>query len=418
MKSAPIPPDESTRLEALRQLDILDTEFEPAYDAIVELASVLCDTPVANFTLIDRDRQWNKASKGMGRETSRDVAFCAHTILSEEPLVVENATIDPRFSENPLVIGDPYIRFYAGERLTTPSGHAVGSLCVIDTKPRTLTEAQRNGLRALARQASALLELRLRSIQLRKEVEERRAAEAAAEDARARAEDASRAKSEFLARMSHELRTPLNSVIGFANVLGKNKKQRLDSTELDYVERIERNGRHLLSIVNDLLDLAKVNAGKMSVELERVDLATMVRETVSELEGQILDKPVKLSVDIPSNMLPLLTDRAKLKQSLINLAGNAIKFTDDGVVTIRVTSDELTNRPTIIEVCDEAGGIPPDKLPKIFDAFEQADSTNARAHDGTGLGLAITKAFVELLGYRLELDSEFGKGTTARIFLE
>lgn len=418
MKVAPLPPNEESRLEALRQLEILDTEFEPAYDALVELASILCDTPVANFTLVDRDRQWMKASRGMSGETPRDIAFCAHTILSDEPLVIENATLDARFADNPLVTGDPHIRFYAGERLTTPDGHPVGSLCVIDTKPRNLTGEQRRGLRALARQASALLELRLRSIQLRNEVEERRAAENAAEEARARAEEASRAKSDFLARMSHELRTPLNSVIGFAHVLGKNKKSKLDGKDLDYVGRIERNGRHLLGIVNDLLDLAKINAGKMNVELEQVDLTKLIHETVSELEGQILDRPVTLDVELPDTLTPFLTDRAKLKQSLINLAGNAIKFTDEGVVVIRVHRDATSCRPTMIEVCDEAGGIHPEKLANIFDAFEQGESGNSRTHGGTGLGLAITKAFAELLGYRLELESEFGKGTKARLWLD
>lgn len=414
---APLPADERDRLKALQDLDILDSDFEPAYDSIVELASLICDTPISNFTLIDRDRQWNKASKGMGRETSRDVAFCAHTILADVPLVVENTLDDDRFMDNPLVTGDPRIRFYAGQRLTSPSGHAVGSLCVIDVKPRTLTSKQLDGLQALARQASYLLELRVRSRQLQTEVLERTAAEFSAHEARARAEEASRSKSRFLAHMSHELRTPLNSVIGFSRVLGKNNKGALDQKDLDYVERIERNGRHLLGIINDLLDLAKIDAGKMSVDLTEVDLTALVMETVSELEGQVLGKPVTLRRELPSILVPVRTDRGKLKQILINLAGNAIKFTQKGSVTVGVIADRETNKPVTIEIADTGAGIAADKVDHVFAEFEQAGETGTRPQGGTGLGLSITKAFSELLGYRLELKSELGVGTTVRIHL-
>lgn len=415
--SAPIPADEEERLAALVQLDILDTDFEPAYDAIVELASVICETPISNFTLVDRNRQWHKASKGMSGENPRDVAFCAHTILADFPLIVEDAAHDERFANNPLVAGDPHIRFYAGQRVTSPDGHAVGSLCVIDTKPRTLTEEQVRGLQALARQASCLLELRFRSRQLQTEVTERTAAERAAQIARERAEEANLAKTRFLTRMSHELRTPLNSIIGFSRVLMKNKKGSLAERDIEYLDRIERNGRHLLRIINDLLDIAKVNSGKMSVDLSQISLAELVEETVRELEGQVLGKPVVLLTDLPPKLGAFQSDRGKLKQMLINLAGNAIKFTREGSITIRVLADADSGTPTVIEIADTGEGIPANKTESVFGEFEQVDDSAKRVHGGTGLGLAITKAFAELLGYKLELESELGVGTTVRIRL-
>ncbi len=158
---APLPPDEPERLEELRQLRILDTIAEAEYDDLVYLASHICATPIALVSLIDQDRQFFKARVGLeATETPRDLAFCAHAILRPELLVVEDATADERFADNPLVTSDPNIRFYAGTPLITKAGHSMGTLCVIDRVPRTLDESQRKSLRALGRQVEALLSLR------------------------------------------------------------------------------------------------------------------------------------------------------------------------------------------------------------------------------------------------------------------
>jgi PAS domain S-box-containing protein len=170
---AAVPADEEARLEALRELEILDTPPEREFDDLVQIASQICGTPISMISLIDRDRQFFKAKVGVeARETSRDVAFCAHAILQRGLFVVADATKDPRFATNPLVTLDPKIRFYAGAPLRTPDGHALGTICVIDRTPRQLTEEQENSLRALSRQVEAQLELRRRLIQERKEASE------------------------------------------------------------------------------------------------------------------------------------------------------------------------------------------------------------------------------------------------------
>ena len=181
---APLPADEAERIEELRQYRILDTEPEVGYDDLILLASKICDTPIALMSLVDTQRQYFKSRIGLdATETPRNVAFCAHAILHKELMVVPDALQDRRFAENPLVTSDPHIRFYAGAPLITPKGHAMGTLCVIDRVPRTLSESQQEALQALGRQVVALLQLRM---------------------AKEQAERASEAKSELLASLRAE----------------------------------------------------------------------------------------------------------------------------------------------------------------------------------------------------------------------
>jgi PAS domain S-box-containing protein len=235
--------------------------------------------------------------------------------------------------------------------------------------------------------------------------------------ARDAAEAASRAKSDFLARMSHELRTPLNSIIGFANVLLKNKHGDLSDANLSYLGRIAANGRHLLGLINDILDLSKIEAGRMTLELGSVRLDTLVSETASECEGQIRDRPVVLRTELPATVNPALTDEGRLKQVLINLIGNALKFTDRGEVVVRLETDSAGD-PARLSVRDTGIGIPADRLDAIFNVFEQAESMITRRFGGTGLGLAISRSLCDLMGHRLEVTSVEGEGTTMTIHFD
>jgi CheY-like chemotaxis protein/nitrogen-specific signal transduction histidine kinase len=246
----------------------------------------------------------------------------------------------------------------------------------------------------------------------------RRRAEASAHAARDDAERANRAKSEFLSNMSHELRTPLNSVIGFANVILKNKAGNLRPQDVAYLGRIVANGRHLLGLINGILDLSKIEAGKVELDITPVDIGALVRETALELEGQLQGRDVKLIAAVPEGLNPIETDQAKIKQIVINLVGNALKFTEKGTVTVRVFSDERSKRPTRIDIVDTGVGIPTDRLEAIFEAFKQADSSTARVYGGTGLGLTITRSLALLMGFDVRVQSTLGAGSTFSILLE
>jgi len=224
-------------------------------------------------------------------------------------------------------------------------------------------------------------------------------------------------KSEFVANMSHELRTPLNSIIGFSGILMKNRKGNLTDSDLQRVEKVNRNGRHLLSLINDILDLSKIEAGRMETIIEDTDVVTLVQDVVEMLQPQAEAKNLVLKADIEDPNLRFSTDGHKLKQVLINLAANAIKFTKEGSVTIRLAKLQTEIKRIRVEVIDTGIGISKDKLDTIFEAFTQADASTTREYGGTGLGLAISKSIIELLGGRLTVESEAGVGSNFTVDL-
>ncbi len=239
-------------------------------------------------------------------------------------------------------------------------------------------------------------------------LEERSHALEAALDA---AEAANAAKGAFLANMSHELRTPLNSIIGFANVLLHNRAGRLRDEEIAYLSRIAANGSHLLTLINGILDLSKIDAGQMPLEIGPVDVAELIRDTLGEVEPLATANGVILVADVPAVAM-LDADRSRLKQVLLNLVGNAVKFTPDGTVTVVLYMNWDTGQTTRIDVTDTGVGIARDRLQAVFEAFQQEDTTTSRKFGGTGLGLTITRSLVELMGWRISAESEQGRGST------
>ena len=317
---------------------------------------------------------------------------------------------------------DDVYRWHLGRAVAVRDGDGrvvkwIGTCTDIDDRKRA-----ENALRQVREQLEMLVSVRTNELsravtELQSEIAERSRIEDALRVAKDSAEAANRAKSDFLARMSHELRTPLNSVIGFSNVLLKSKRSALNTQDREYVGRIASNGTHLLGLINDLLDLSKIEAGRGTLSVSSVDLGELVASTLAQFDNQTQGRDVELIGHVPSGLLPLDTDAQRLRQVLINLVGNALKFTAHGSVSIHVRADAATSRATRIDVIDTGIGIPLDRQEKIFEAFEQADVGTARRYGGTGLGLAISRALCQLMGYSLDLRSEPGAGSTFSIVI-
>jgi len=223
--------------------------------------------------------------------------------------------------------------------------------------------------------------------------------------------DIDRLKSEFLTSMSHELRTPLNSIIGFADVLLQGIDGELNDIAMNDIQLIHNSGKHLLALINDILDLAKIESGKMELVRDAVDIKEVTNAVLATSGSLVKDKPVQIIVDVPEMLPPVYADKLRLNQILLNLVSNSAKFTHEGTITIRAAIDNNKPDTMIISVVDTGIGIPANKLNTIFERFRQADSGTTRKYGGTGLGLPICRQLVEMHGGSLNVRSEEGRGS-------
>lgn len=531
--SPPIPANEAQRLQELYKYEILDTLPEEDFDDLTLLASQICHTPIALISLLDRDRQWFKSRIGLQAEqTGRDVSFCAHAVASDSLLVVPDATRDKRFMDNPLVQEGPHIRFYAGTPLKTPNGLNLGTLCVIDNKPRDLTDSELRALEALGRQVMSQLELRRTVKDKTEQIEERERIEKelgtseeryrilfdSATDLIAtltpqglfqhfnsawverlgykdaelagkpildllhpnsrgkfkqsclRGDDSKecrietvfmtkdgapvdvegslnwqfrdgaavslqcifrdvterkaveKLKEEFVSIVSHELRTPLTAILGSLGLVAGGVAGPVPAQACAMIEVAHKNSERLVHLINDILDIEKIESGKMNFDLRPIRIVPLVAECLNDNKGyaERLGVTFRLEDGLPDSGnqdWEAYVDPYRLCQVMANLLSNAAKFSPPGgEVLVKVEFLPETDRIRV-SVHDNGSGIPAEFRDRIFGRFAQADSSDTRQKGGTGLGLSISKAIVEHFEGEIDFDSAPGEGTTFRFDL-
>jgi signal transduction histidine kinase/ActR/RegA family two-component response regulator len=249
-------------------------------------------------------------------------------------------------------------------------------------------------------------------------IRERERAAEALREAKEAAESASRSKSTFLANMSHELRTPLTGIIGYSELLQRDVERSGQGELLPDLLRIHKAGNHLLAIINDILDLSKIEADKMAIYTERVDVATLLKDVVNTARPLIEQNRNTIEVDLPEDLGVVQSDSTKIRQILLNLLGNAGKFTDQGHITVRAArEDSTTGEWMCISVTDTGIGISAEQIERLFAEFTQADPSTTRKYGGTGLGLALSRRLCRLLGGDITVESTFGHGSTFTVRL-
>lgn len=342
--------------------------------------------------------------------------YCETVMSTNEPLLVPNALADPVWENNPDVKLN--MISYLGMPLSWPNNEVFGTICVLDGKENHYNDQYKN----LLKEFQQSVQLSLKTI-----YENQMLINAQQELIRAKdkAEEASKSKSVFLANMSHELRTPLNAILGFSKML--QEESGLNDNSLDDLKAIRFSGEHLLRLINDVLDMSKIEAGRMDYDESEVELLQTVKDIGQLIRPKAVEKELSYTVDIaPGFPEYVKSDLIKVRQILINLLSNAVKYTESGGVTLRVWAEDVPsssephveNAATAIqkklyfEVRDSGLGMTEDQAAEIFKPFEQI---SGRAIEGTGLGLAITSKFVELMGGSIDVVSEVGKGSVFTI---
>jgi signal transduction histidine kinase len=387
--------------EILRVISTTPTDVAPVLAAVTQRAAQLCDAPDARLFLVDGENLRNVAGFGAfdgPTETlplTRELVV-GRAILDQAVIHIEDlaATLD----EFPAARG-PQERFRSRTTLAVPlvrENKAFGVILMRRREVRPFTEKQIELVKTFADQATIAIE----NVRLFNEIQ----------DKGRQLEMANKHKSEFLANMSHELRTPLNAVIGFSEVLGERMFGELNDKQAEYVIDIHDSGKHLLSLINDILDLSKVEAGRMELDVTTFDLPDAIRNSLTLIGERATRHGIAVASKVDPGIGELSADERKFKQILLNLLSNAVKFTPEGgsvTVAVRRAEDMIE-----VSVADTGIGIAAEDQAAVFEEFRQVGTDYTKKAQGTGLGLALTRKFVELHGGRIWVNSEPGKGAT------
>ncbi|BAU64536.1 integral membrane sensor hybrid histidine kinase [Stanieria sp. NIES-3757] len=276
---------------------------------------------------------------------------------------------------------------------------------------KTLQQLRQTQVRLVQQKEELEIRVQERTAELARTITE-------AEKARTEAEKANQSKSTFLANMSHELRTPMNAIIGYSEMLMEEAADLGQEDFLPDLHKIHGAAKHLLSLINDILDLSKIEAGRMELYPEQFNVCNLIKDVVATIHPLVEKNANHLKIDLPDNLGTMYTDLTKIRQSLFNLLSNASKFTENGTITLKVEQYVNAGQDWMsFQVTDMGIGMTPEQLGRLFQAFTQADASTTRKYGGTGLGLAITKRFCQMMGGDIFVESQFGKGSTFTIRL-
>ncbi|MEO5714938.1 MAG: GAF domain-containing sensor histidine kinase [Luteolibacter sp.] len=393
---------ESTRMEALRRYDILDTPPDGNFDSITALAAKLLKVPIALTTLVDTDRIWFKSRYGLEVEQiDRAPGLCASAILEGTPYVVEDARFDPRTLANPLVAGEFGLRFYAAVPLSTHDNHRLGTLCIIDQEPRQLTQDEIGILETLASLVMDQMELRLAS---------RRIDAKNAELARL-----NREKDHFLSMAVHDLRTPLSSTVMFGELLAEQQVGPLNPQQAEMVAGICSSSSFMVAQINEFLEFSSMGNGQVFLRKESTDLASLITSTIADHQLRAREKGIPIVLDPLPQVPAIPLDPIGIRRALGNLLGNAVKFSSPGEsIRVSLTSEGANVR---IDIHDQGPGIPPDEIAQLFQPYSTGSARPTSGEASTGLGLAIAGRIVEAHGGQIGVQSDLGRGSTFFISL-
>lgn len=392
MKAAERPANEQERLSSLFEYNILDTLPEQDFDDITKIASEICATPVALITFIDEDRQWFKSKRGLPDEvksTTREVAFCSHAILQpEEIMVVPDAKNDERFADNPFVTGPENVNFYAGVPLLSDKGYPMGTLCVLDNKPREISAEQRQTLKILANQVMRLLELHRKNEELTKN--------------RAQLKNANTELEKFADVVAKDIKSPLKNIMMLSEMMLKGYGNKIDADGQQMLSNIKYSAGRLEKLTNDVLSHSR-KMYDIDEEKQHFSFSNLINELTVKHQWSDLTV-IKINADDDN----IYSYKSLIARILENLLENAILHNQKHTkkIDVGLTHDKWHYT---ITVTDNGDGIAFEQLRKIFDLFYVGrETTNSHS----GLGLATVKELTEKLGGKIQVSSDEGNGST------
>lgn len=390
----PIPENEDERLEALSQYESLeiDPEQEEAFDRLAKLAAQICDVPIVFINLVGQDKQFNKACFGFqGGTERRDTSFCQFTIMQDGIYEIHDAKNHKLFHENPYVLGDFNLGYYAGIPLKSPQGFNIGTLCLIDHEPNALTKSQKQALVVLSDEIISRFELNL---------------------ARAELEKLNKEKDGLIKIIGHDMRNPLMGIIGASEYLSQ---EATDEEHIHVLKMIEDAGESMLGIVNVLLNSEYIRNEAFTITKKKHDIVKITEDVIMLHKPFALLKNQNLNVDLPESLIVNI-DAEKWKQIVGNLLSNAIKFTQvEGEVGLKISYIDDKKPSILLTITDTGIGIPEENIPQLFSGKKEIRKKGTRGEETSGIGMQLIKKHVDLHLGDIQVHSVLGEGTEFQV---